>query len=83
MKNITTNKGDATVKIHMRNTVLLFSKEKNKWFTRMAGNGTQCKSNAISTESFNEFHDIYKKYPEMCCKRCAKTYIEMINKSKQ
>ena len=82
MKNIATNKGIGAVKIHMQKTQLLFSKEKNKWFTRMAGIGTECKSNSINKETFNEFHDTYKKYPEMCCKKCAKSYLEMMNKAK-
>lgn len=82
MKNIVTNNGDGASKIHMQKTMLLFSKEKNKWFTRMAGIGTECKSNSINKESFNEFHYTYKKYPEMCCKKCVKSYLEIINKSK-
>jgi hypothetical protein len=80
MKNVMTNKGDATVKIHMQKTSLFFSKEKNIWFTRMGGVGTECNSNAINKETFNDFHATYKQYPEMCCKKCVKSYLEMMKK---
>ena len=75
-----TNKGDATVKLHMQKTQLCFSREKKVWYTKMAGIGTQCGSNSINKETFNEFHAFYKKYPENCCKNCAKSYIEMMKK---
>ncbi len=80
MKNVMTNKGDAAVKIHMQKTQLYFSKEKNIWYTRMAGIGTECNSNSINKSTFNEFHATYKKYPDVCCKKCVKSYIEMMKK---
>lgn len=80
MKNVTTDKGIGAAKTHMISTRLSFSKEKNIWYTKMAGVGTQCKSHSIVKETFNEFHKAYKKYPETCCKKCAKSYLEMMRK---
>lgn len=83
MKNIATNKGDSAKKVHLEKTQLLFSKDKNVWYTKMSGIGTECKSNSINKESFSQFHWAYKYYPEMCCKKCISSYLEMMKMGKK